>query len=135
MGKHAIAEQKWAFSAEQTEELLKNPEHLRYRQGQLDSLLAVSRLQQGLIDASQLQELLDGLHKTWDAGISDAYTLGFEDMYSTLCEHLATRYDPEPRLDSDAATIVKGAQIHSGGTTLSADKPLKVSHWDLWLDK
>jgi hypothetical protein len=132
MGKHAIASQKWAFSAEQTKNLLDNPEHLRYRQGQLDSLLAVSRLQQGLISVELFQELLDGLHKTWDAEISDAYVLGFEDMYSTLCEHLSTRYDPQPLEGSVDANAAVSTPLSEALNRLKPNK--KTLRWDNWLD-
>ena len=107
MGKHAIPGQKWAYSAEQTAKLLSNEENLRYRQGQLDALVAVSRLKEQYVSPEQFQALLDSLPHAWDQSYAGAYVVGFEDMYGMLCEHLTLSYSPEAskRTQNAAATI------------------------------
>lgn len=96
MGKHTISNQKWAYSAEQMAAALQNPEGLRYKQGMLDALRAVSRLEDNEIEAPTLQSVLDSLPHTWDTHIHDAYVVGFEDMYGLLAESLSTHYAPAP---------------------------------------
>lgn len=103
MGKHAIPGRKWAYSAEQTAKLLSNKENLRYRQGQLDALVAVSRLKEQYVSPEQFQSLLDSLPHAWDQSYAGAYVVGFEDMYGTLCEHLTMAYAPEASKNQSAA--------------------------------
>ena len=95
MGRHAHATQKWAYSAEQMAAALQNPDHRRYKQGMVDALRAVSRLEDGAIEVQTLQTLLDGLPNTWDQTVESAYVVGFEDMYGILAETLSTEYAPE----------------------------------------
>lgn len=132
MGKHAIPGQKWAYSAAQAAKLLTNEENTRYKQGQLDALLAVSRVQQGLVTIEQFQALLEALPHTWDQSYDGAYVVGFEDMYGALCEHLTTVYAPEVK--TKTAIEVRNA---AGEVTVSIKDggPVARSHWDLWLDQ
>ena len=95
MGKHATSNQKWAYSAEQIAAALQNPEKKRYKQGVIDALRAVARVEDGKLTVNALQELLDGLPNMWDQTIESAYVTGFSDMYGLIAESLSIEYAPE----------------------------------------
>lgn len=108
MAKHAHVSQKWAYSAEQMAAALQNPAHSRYKQGMLDALRAVARLESGRIKPATLQTLLDGLPNTWDQSLESAYVTGFEDMYGIMAETMALRYAPELERAAKLSKNVEG---------------------------
>lgn len=95
MGKHASSNQKWAYSAQQMADALQNPQKLRYKQGVIDAMRAVSRVEDGKLEVNALQALLDGLPNMWDQTMESAYVTGFSDMYGLIAESLAVEYGPE----------------------------------------
>lgn len=88
-------------------EALKNPRSLRYKQGLIDALRAVARVEDGSIAPEVLQQLLDDLPNTWDQSLESAYVTGFEDMYGVLVETLAFEYAPEAAAASREASEVE----------------------------
>jgi hypothetical protein len=109
MGKRAAWTQIWAYSAAQMAQVLEVGQGNQYKQGQLDALRAVARLESGEITPDQLQAVLEDFPSGWMAANRKAYFDGFQDMYGNLAETLASGgLRPVPQAFHDHNVVYEG---------------------------